>query len=101
MRIAMRTLPGIAVISPSNIAERSLWAGPATHCSSVAVVIGGSCTASVWAPSAIDAWAIIARHATATARADEARRRLEPGLGFLADGDILKSLTPCVRTCFG
>ena len=40
----MRTLPGIAVISPANMAERSLCAAAGTHCSSVAEALA-ACTA--------------------------------------------------------
>jgi hypothetical protein len=42
IRIAILAVPAVAVISPANVAERSLWTPEVTHCSSVAPTAPGA-----------------------------------------------------------
>jgi hypothetical protein len=44
IRIAILAVPAVAVISPVNVAERSLWTPEVTHCSIVApTALGVGC----------------------------------------------------------
>ena len=55
MLISIRAVPGMATISPTNVAERSLAASDVRHCSSVAEASAFGTEVELWRLRAIAA----------------------------------------------
>src|SRR5437660_8828411 len=85
MRIAMRVVPAMAIISPANVAERSACTSDVTHCASVADCSGAAGTgerlelavdvAAVDVAPASTVHVAVSASAPATSSAGERRRR--------------------------
>src|SRR4051794_32349632 len=101
MRIFMRTVPGTASISPTNVAERSIWLTEVTQASVLALAIGlplgASGTPVRLAPAGAAANSAAAVHAQAAA----SRARRPEGASRMRDIAFTTSLTRLCDAGFG